>query len=59
MTLTATQATTRGETKLAVIDCDIHNAIPSPKTLSKYLPERWLRHHEIFGMRGHSGANGP
>jgi uncharacterized protein len=59
MTLTAEQTTTRGETRLAVIDCDIHNAIASPKALTKYLPERWRRHHEVFGMRGHSGAYYP
>lgn len=59
MTLTAEQSTTREKTRLAVIDCDIHNATPSSKTLLKYLPERWRRHYEMFGMRGHSGAYYP
>src|SRR5690606_36467873 len=45
--------------KVAVIDCDIHNAVPSHSTLSAYLPERWRRHHETFGLRGHSGAYYP
>ena len=30
--------------KLAVIDCDIHNAVPNDKTLLKYLPARWHRY---------------
>jgi hypothetical protein len=59
MTVTMTQPATRERTKLAVIDCDIHNALPSNKTLLKYLPERWKRHHETFGGRGHSGAYYP
>jgi predicted TIM-barrel fold metal-dependent hydrolase len=59
MTLIAEQATTQERTKLAVIDCDIHNAPASNTTLRKYLPERWRRHHEIFGLRGHSGAYYP
>ena len=27
--------------RYAVIDCDIHNEVPSLKTLSPYLPEHW------------------
>src|ERR1044071_3013139 len=46
-------------TKLAVIDCDIHVAPKNEKTLGKYMPERWRRHHETFGGRGHSGAYYP
>ncbi len=59
MTLTATRETTGDETRLAVIDGDIHNALASDKALLKYLPERWRRHQEIFGGRGHSGAYYP
>ena len=59
MTLTVERTASGGRTKLAVIDGDIHNAPASPKTLSKYLPERWRRHHETFGQRGHSGATYP
>lgn len=59
MTVTVEQPTTRQRVKPAVIDCDIHNALPSAKHLTKYLPERWRRHHETFGGRGHAGAYYP
>jgi hypothetical protein len=45
--------------KLAVIDCDIHNAMPNDATLFKYLPARWRRHHETIGLRGHVGSAYP
>jgi predicted TIM-barrel fold metal-dependent hydrolase len=48
----------RSSTRLAVIDCDIHNAVPD-KALLKYLPARWLRHHETIGSRGHIGSAYP
>ncbi len=56
MTLTLEKPTTSGRTRTAVIDCDIHNAVTSPKALLPYLPERWRRHQETFGGRGHSGG---
>ena len=59
MTLTATRGESGEQTKLAVIDCDIHNVLPSEATLLKYLPERWRRHHEEYGSRGYSGAYYP
>lgn len=59
MTLTADRAATEPKTRLAVIDGDIHNTVSSNKALLKYLPERWQRHHEMFGARGHSGAYYP
>ena len=45
--------------RLDVIDCDIHNIIPSNEVLYKYLPERWRRHHRRFGLRGHLGGYYP
>ncbi|MFN8445682.1 MAG: amidohydrolase family protein [Caldilineaceae bacterium] len=42
--------------KLAVIDCDIHNAMPNDATLLKYLPSRWHRHYETIGPRSHIGS---
>ncbi len=45
--------------KLAVIDCDIHNAMPNDKTLLKYLPARWRRHYETIGMRSYIGSSYP
>jgi len=59
MAMTISREMTRGRTRVAVIDCDIHNALPSEKTLSTFLPERWRRHHELFGGRGHSGSYYP
>ncbi|MBV7330748.1 amidohydrolase [Chloroflexi bacterium TSY] len=47
------------KTKPAVIDCDIHNAPATDKTLLNYLPQRWRRHHETIGMRGHYGSAYP
>ena len=35
----------------SIIDCDIHNTMPSDETLAKYLPERWRRHLAGFGLR--------
>lgn len=40
----------------SIIDCDIHNMIPANDTLYKYMPDRWCRYHEAFGMRGHLGS---
>src|SRR5262245_8807809 len=46
-------------TRLAVTDCDIHVTPKNEKTLAKYMPERWRRHHEQFGGRGHAGSYYP
>ena len=46
-------------TKVPIIDGDIHNALPSGDTLLQYLPERWRKHHETIGGRGHSGSSYP
>src|SRR5258708_21681295 len=59
VTLTAESSRTSDETKLAVIDCDIHNSPPSEGALLKYLPERWRAHHEEYGPRFYSGAYYP
>lgn len=42
-------------TKTGFIDCDIHNTVPNVGALEPYLSERWIRHAELFGMRGHHG----
>ena len=34
-----------------LIDCDIHNMLPSPAALAPYLSQRWRRYHERFGLR--------
>lgn len=58
-TLTQPQRQPRQREKLAVIDCDIHAAMPNDATLFKYLAPRWRQHHEQFGMRGHVGGAYP
>ena len=45
----------KGRTKFPIIDCDIHNALPSEATLRPYLPPRWRRHHETFAARQFPG----
>jgi predicted TIM-barrel fold metal-dependent hydrolase len=38
-----------------VIDCDIHNTLPSPASLKPYLSSRWQRHQELIGARSPNG----
>src|SRR5256886_2392047 len=47
------------KTRLAVIDCDIHPALKSPKALHPYLSERWRKHSDTIGGRGFAGAYYP
>jgi predicted TIM-barrel fold metal-dependent hydrolase len=56
VTVPANPATPRPN---AVVDCDIHNALPSEKVLHNYLPARWRRHLELVGMRGIYGSAYP
>ena len=42
-----------------IVDCDVHNYLPSWSTLLRYLPGRWRRHHETLGPRVYSGADYP
>ncbi len=39
------------ETKIGVIDCDVHHAMRSSKDLYPYLPARWREHLETYGSR--------
>ncbi|NCA14885.1 MAG: amidohydrolase, partial [Proteobacteria bacterium] len=41
----------------ALIDCDLHNELHGDVwALVPYLPERWRRHVETFGVRSPSGG---
>ncbi|HET9222928.1 MAG TPA: amidohydrolase family protein [Roseiflexaceae bacterium] len=51
MTAILAQEQTRPATHTAVIDCDIHNTMPSHETLARYLPERWRRQLAGYGLR--------
>ena len=42
--------------KMPVIDCDIHNAVPSHKVLHPYMSERWRRHLEMVGTPARNGS---
>jgi predicted TIM-barrel fold metal-dependent hydrolase len=59
MATTLPRETTGGRLRVAAIDCDIHNAPADNKTLGRYMSERWRRHHETYGGRGHAGAYYP
>lgn len=60
-TATATREPVRTRTKVATIDCDIHNSVPSETALFPYLSQRWRRYGERFGLRSYryGGANYP
>jgi len=55
-----TRAAGRAETSLAVIDCDVHQAMRNPADLRPYLSERWWNHLVTYGQRRRLGpAKGP
>jgi hypothetical protein len=51
MIITTEKKNVQTSAKMAVIDCDIHNAPASDEVLAKYLPVRWRRHMERYGER--------
>jgi uncharacterized protein len=60
MVTTLTEPATRQQPESwAVIDCDIHPALKSPKALHPYLSERWRRHRDTIGDRGFAGSYYP
>jgi predicted TIM-barrel fold metal-dependent hydrolase len=59
MVLTATRESQSRETRLEVIDCDVHNTVSSPKALTKYFPARWRSYHETYGPRRSGGRFTP
>ena len=42
--------------KLPIIDCDVHNTMPSDTVLYPYLSQRWRRHHSMLGTPDRVGA---
>ncbi|MEM7347647.1 MAG: amidohydrolase family protein [Chloroflexota bacterium] len=38
---------------MKLIDCDIHNTMPSNDSMSKYLSSRWKRHLDDYGLRSY------
>ena len=61
MAATAVRETIRARTTTAIVDADIHNNVPSEDALDPYLPERWRRYRQRFGLRSYrySGAHYP
>jgi hypothetical protein len=47
------------KTRTAIVDCDVHNELPSADALDPYLSRRWLEHHKTYGFRGHAGDSYP
>lgn len=39
------------ETGTILVDCDVHNALPSPDAIKPYLPRRWQKYHDDYGLR--------
>jgi len=42
--------------KLPIIDCDVHNALPSREVLYPYLSQRWQRNLEMVGTPSRIGS---
>jgi uncharacterized protein len=59
MATTLAREETRGRTRQAVIDCDIHNAPASDEALRKYLPAQWRDYHARFGVPGYPASTYP
>lgn len=59
MATTLPRNTTVSATKLALIDCDIHNELDSERDLYPFLSARWREHLMTYGLRGPSGATYP
>ena len=38
-----------GRKPMAIVDCDVHNALPSAATLQKYMDEKWWAYRQKFG----------
>lgn len=59
MTIALPEQASTQPVQTALIDCDIHNYLPSEATLDKYLPERWRQHREAFASRAYHGLYYP
>ncbi|MGH2459446.1 MAG: amidohydrolase family protein, partial [Chloroflexota bacterium] len=59
MVLTARQASQAREAPPGIIDCDVHNYLPSPAALTPYLSDHWREYHQTFGPRGPGGRFAP
>ncbi len=39
------------QTRLGIVDCDVHPVARSPSELTQFLPERWRTHLQSYGPR--------
>ena len=54
------QPDTSAQTKLGIVDCDVHPYTKSPADLDAFLPERWRKHRASVGGRSRAPfANAP
>lgn len=54
MAMPQTRERSARRSRTALIDCDVHNAVPSDAALFPYLPARWRTHVERVGARTYS-----
>jgi len=48
-----------GGVRLALIDCDLHNNVPSVESLFPYLPEHWVEHVKGSSFKGATDTSYP
>jgi hypothetical protein len=53
------QVATEVPPDVGIVDIDVHNTLDSVKDLFPYLPQRWRRHIENYGVRRYAGAAYP
>ncbi|MQA85059.1 MAG: amidohydrolase family protein [Streptosporangiales bacterium] len=49
----AERAPERTRRRTTIIDCDVHNSVPSDAALRPYLPARWRRYLDLVGHKGY------
>lgn len=59
MTIAVRESVEQRPARAAVIDCDIHNTLPSKTALHPYLSQRWRQHSDAFGARTYHGLTYP
>ena len=59
MTMTMPGERTERRAKLAIIDADIHPALPRADSLDPYLAAEWVRHRREVGLRNPQGGYYP
>jgi predicted TIM-barrel fold metal-dependent hydrolase len=50
-TTAAAPSTPSRRTSFRMVDCDVHHMLASNEVLSSYLPARWARYNDTYGLR--------